>query len=250
MKIYKCVKPFYCGPLDVSIPVGSRVYKYQQMTKIVLEGVPQPRKIVYSGYDGRWEIDDPQGVEWFSDKIIGLFYEFEKEVAEEAPGGIDLSITQFIVGEDTWFTTIYEALDAAEQQGVDKPYIFLRPGTHILNGTLNISSPMILEGSGTGTIIDAQFPMIPFMVTGAGVEFRSFVLECGGISPAAIVFSGANSCKVNGCRFQNVNGVPILMQNMTRDTAIEGNIFQGYSTYIINEESGDFNLIANNIVVS
>lgn len=252
MKIYKCIKPFYCGPLDVSIPVGSMVYKYEQVEKIVLEGVPQPRKIVYTNNLQEWEIDDPEGVEWFSDKIIGLFYEFVKEVAEDNPGGggPDLAITQYIVGDDTWYNTIYDALEAASQHGVDKPYIFLRPGTFALNGTLTISSPMILEGSGEGTIIDAQFATPSFMVLGAGVEFRSFILEGGGISPSAIVFSGANSCRVEGCRFRNINGTPILMQNMTRNTSIESNVFQGYVNYIVDESSGDFNIVANNIVVA
>ncbi len=251
MKIYSCKKQFFCGALDLPFKVGSQVYQYEQVKKLKLEGVHRPKVVTCNYHDNGWEVTDPTGVEWFCGKIIDIFFEFVKEVEETAPaGGIDLAITQYIVGADTWYKTIYEALDAAQKHGVDKPYIFLRPGEFELTETLVVSSPMIIEGSGDGTTIKIDFSTPAFFITSSGVEFRSFVLEGNNKPSNAFVFSGANGCKVNGCRLRNINGSTIVLQDLTRNTSIEGNIFQGFVNYVVDEVSGDFNVIANNVIAA
>ena len=90
MKLYKCIKTFFCSPINRYIPEGSIVYKYENTSKISIQGAPQTDDDYTIKLDN-FEFHGAEQVSWFyKSKIFDKFFEFIRDVPTEdiAGGGL------------------------------------------------------------------------------------------------------------------------------------------------------------------
>jgi hypothetical protein len=66
MKVYRCKRRFFCAPLKRYIPVDAKVCRWEKVSKIVLNVVPEINDINNLVYTGM-EYDNPQLVAWISE---------------------------------------------------------------------------------------------------------------------------------------------------------------------------------------
>lgn len=90
MKLYRCTKTFFCSPINRYIPVDSIVYKYENTSKISIQGAPQTDRDYAVELDN-FEFHGAEQVSWFyENKMFDKFFEFVKDVPTEdiAGGGL------------------------------------------------------------------------------------------------------------------------------------------------------------------
>ena len=87
MKLYRCVKKVFCSPIDRYIPEGAIVYKYENTSKISIQGAPQSDD-KYSVELENFEFNGAEEVSWFyKSRLFNEFFEFVREVPHEDPAG-------------------------------------------------------------------------------------------------------------------------------------------------------------------
>jgi len=65
MKIYRCVKRFMCTPLGIFLPVGARIARYENVTKIVIDDAPRTDQDPFSVLADGFIYTAPGTVTWF-----------------------------------------------------------------------------------------------------------------------------------------------------------------------------------------
>ena len=88
MKLYRCVKKVFCSPINRYIPEGAIVYKYENTSKISIQGAPKTDDD-YAVELENFEFHGAEQVSWFyKSKMFDQFFEFVRDVpVEDIAGG-------------------------------------------------------------------------------------------------------------------------------------------------------------------
>ena len=90
MKLYRCKKKVFCSPINRYIPEGAIVYKYENTSKISIQGAPKTDDDYAVELDN-FEFHGAEQVSWFyKNKMFDEFFEFVRDVPveDEAGGGL------------------------------------------------------------------------------------------------------------------------------------------------------------------
>ena len=261
MKVYECINTFHSGELDVWIPAGAVLFKYENITKILLGGVSDPSWSIYRRVaEDKWEIDQARGAVFTIDIVLEKFFVFQFECTENPVGDLNdpdcgsggefFGVTKYIVGHtDAPFSTIEEAIAAATLDGSDSPYVHVRDGVWNVTDCIEISSGIQLKGSGDGTIFIATQANPVFCMTGTGAEITNLSIFGQSIATIGVHMDATCKCRVANCFLRDTTGSSIVLVNDCRYNQIEDNVFQNFNPFAIDEQSGDFNDFSSNVIM-
>jgi len=262
MRVYECTKTFHSGELDVYIPSGAILYRFENVTKILLGGVSDPTWSIYQRVDGdKWEIDQGRGAIFTRNQVvIDSFFVFLYECTENLVGELNdpscggfsggYGVTKYIVGyTDAPYSTVEEAIIAAQMEGSDSPYVHVRDGIWPVTDCIVIPSGVHLKGSGDGTIFVGTQANPVFCMTGAGAEISNLSIFGQNIATTGVNMDSTCKCRIANCFLRDTTESSIILENSSRYNQIEDCVFQNFNPYAIDEQSGDFNQFSSNVIM-
>jgi hypothetical protein len=87
MKLYRCTKKVFCSPIKRYIPPGAIVYKYENTSKISIQGAPQSDRTISVELEN-FEFNGAEEVSWFyNSRLFNQFFEFVRDIPEDEAGG-------------------------------------------------------------------------------------------------------------------------------------------------------------------
>ena len=212
--------------------------------------------------EDKWEVDQGRGAVFTHKQIvIDKFFVYLYECTENIVGDLNdpscggcggpfYGVTKYIVGyTDAPYTSIEEAILAAQMEGSDSPYVHVRDGIWPVTDCIVISSGVHLKGSGDGTIFVGTQANPVFCMTGVGAEITNLSIFGQSIATMGVHMDATCKCRVANCFLRDTTESSIVLESFCRYNQIEDCVFQNFNPYAIDERSGDFNQFSSNVIM-